>query len=84
MTKLIFLCVLLAAATACNTSGNSEPTSASDTGKQETNSAATPTTNIALPALPNFVAFKNWQMGDPAKTSLIIDVYRLWDAANTD
>ena len=84
MTKLIFLCVLLAGATACNTSGKSEPTSATDSATQETNSVTSHDSNVELPTLPSFVAFKDWQMGDPAKTSLIVAVYRTWDNGNTD
>jgi len=87
MSKLILLCMLLIAATACNNDSKSENSLTPDSStvtKQETNSTTAPETNAALPAFPSFVVFRNWQLGDPANTSLILDVYRAWDNGNTD
>jgi len=84
MLKLIYLCVLLAFTAACNTNGESENKSTTDSASktdQQTNSTSTLTDESAL---PSFVAFRNWQMGNPAKTNSILGVYRNWDSGNTD
>jgi len=84
MFKLILLCVLLAFTVACNTNGESEYKTTPDSVSTSNQQAHSTTTLETESALPSFVAFRNWQMGDPAKTSLIVGVYRTWDSGNTD
>ncbi|HEY6504547.1 MAG TPA: nuclear transport factor 2 family protein [Chitinophagaceae bacterium] len=80
MLKLIPLCALLVAVTACNNKTETPPPESADTGT--TTAKVIPETKT-LPELPGYVVFNNWEMGDPERTKLILNVYAAWDASNT-
>ncbi len=63
---------------ACNNSKSSEQPATGDTITTAPKLAEAP----ALPDLPASVIYKNWELGDPQKTALIVDVYKAWDSEN--
>ena len=83
MSKLFFCSSLLVLFSACNS--NNKP--AENLAPPNKDSISKPESNIESPAmsdLPSFVAFRNWQIGDPSNATSVLNVYGTWDRSNTD
>src|SRR5436190_206786 len=84
MLKLIPLFALCAVVTSCNNKTETPPSETTDTttAKVIPETKELPKTK-AFPELPAHVVFKNWEMGDPERTKLVLNVYEAWDSNNT-
>jgi|SRR6218665_352747 len=75
MIKKSFLFLALATTfLACRDNKSASTPSSGDTTTNNLQSEV-----AKLPELPSFVHYKNWEMGDPQKTQLILNVYKAWD-----
>jgi len=82
MKKHFLACLLIAVfASACNSDekNEGESSNAVDTTAGESKPAPV----AAIPELPASVIYKNWEVGKPENTLLILKVYQSWDSDST-
>ncbi len=81
MKKRYLIYLLIAVFTsACNSNEKSE----SEASTADTAAKAQPAPTAAIPDLPSNVIYKNWEVGKPENTLLVLNVYRAWDSDSTE
>jgi len=83
MSKFILLFALIATIAACHSNTKSEE-NAPVVAKDSSSRPEPVTKSVAQSTLPSFVAFKNWEIGDPELANSVLGVYEAWDRENTD
>ena len=80
MKKQCLICLLIAVfASACSNDEKTESSTVADTTAGESKPAPV----ASVPELPANVIYKNWEVGKPENTLLVLNVYKAWDSDTT-
>ena len=80
MKKRYLIYLLIAVfASSCNSNEKSQ----SETSTADTAAKSQPAPVAAIPDLPANVIYKNWEVGKPENTLLVLNVYKAWDSDST-
>ena len=82
MLRFISLLVSLVIISACGNNSKEPstlPLTDAPARKDTAAGKAVPGMRTALPELPAYVAFKDWEIGDPGKAKMVVDIYKAWD-----